>query len=69
MLEWKETARSLDTGPKSYVGTIQSFYIFYHIMAEGLHRSKNGICKIGINLQPGKDVRLEPGVVNRTKPN
>ena len=52
ILEWKETARSLDTGPESYVGKIQSLSYF---MAEGAHRRKNGICKRGINLLPEKD--------------
>ena len=53
ILEWKETARSLDTGPESYVGKIQS--LSYYFMAEGAHRRKNGICKRGINLLPEKD--------------
>ena len=53
ILEWKETACSLDTGPESYVGKIQS--LSYYFMAEGAHRRKNGICKRGINLLPEKD--------------
>ena len=53
ILERKETARSLDTGPESYVGKIQS--LSYYFMAEGAHRRKNGICKRGINLLPEKD--------------
>jgi len=53
ILEWKETARSLDTGPESYVGKIQS--LSYYFMTEWAHRRKNGICKRGINLLPEKD--------------
>ena len=45
--------RSLDTGPESYVGKIQS--LSYYFIAEGTHRPKNGICKRGINLLPEKD--------------
>ena len=52
-LEWKETARSLDTGPESYVGQIQS--LSYYFMEDGAHRRKNGIFKRGINLLPEKD--------------
>jgi len=45
--------RSLDTGPESYVGKIQS--LSHYFMTEGTHRPKNGICKRGINLLPEKD--------------
>ena len=54
ILEWKETSRSLNTGPKSYVSTIQS--LFYYFMAEGVHRRRKGICKRGINPLPENDI-------------
>ena len=45
ILEWKETARSLDTDLKSYVGTISLFTCLTIFMAEGLHRRYSEICK------------------------
>ena len=56
ILERKETARSLDTDLKSYVGAISLFTCLIIFMAEGLHPRYSGICKRGINSLPGKDI-------------